>query len=197
MNTSYLTSVIRQFEYYKKLGEGAMEQLADEALFWQYNGASNSIAVIVNHLAGNMLSRFTDFLTTDGEKPWRNRDGEFENRFTSRAELLAYWDQGWQRLLETLNGIREDQLEDIVYIRNEEHTITEALNRQLAHYAYHIGQIVYIARMVRGEGWKSLSIPRHRSEEYNTRKFGLERGIRHFTENVQALDTPSEADGED
>ena len=174
-----------------------MEQLPDEALFWQFNEESNSIATIVNHLAGNMLSRFTDFMTTDGEKPWRNRDAEFENRFTSRPEVLAYWDQGWQCLLDALHGIREDQLENIVYIRNEGHTVTEALNRQLAHYAYHIGQIVYIARMARGEGWKSLSIPRHRSAEYNTRKFSHEKGIRHFTENVQALDTPSETDGED
>lgn len=184
METSYLSSVIRQFEYYKKLGEGAIGQLPDEALAWQFNPESNSVAVIVNHLAGNMLSRFTDFLTTDGEKPWRNRDAEFDETFANRQELLAYWDRGWLCLFDALGGVGRGQLEDLVYIRNEGHTVTEALNRQLAHYAYHVGQIVYIARMVRGESWESLSIPRNRSGEYNARKFGLEKGVRHFTEDA-------------
>src|SRR5690606_2813667 len=139
MKTSYLTSVIRQFEYYKMLGEKAMAQLPDDALFWQYNKESNSIAVIVNHIGGNMLSRFTDFLTADGEKPWRNRDAEFENNFSDRKELLDYWNKGWNCLLDTLGNLKEEQLETIVYIRNDGHTVVEAINRQLAHYPYHIG----------------------------------------------------------
>lgn len=184
MKTSYLSSVLKQFEYYKMLGEKAMEQLPEKGLFWRYNKESNSIAGIVNHLAGNMLSRFTDFLTTDGEKPWRNRDAEFENRFNNREELLAYWDKGWQCLLETVTNLTEEQLESIVYIRNDGHTVTEAINRQLAHYPYHIGQIVYIAKMAVDAQWISLSIPRNRSTDYNERKFSQEKSRRHFTDDL-------------
>ncbi|MDT0644814.1 DUF1572 domain-containing protein [Zunongwangia sp. F363] len=184
MKTSYLTSAVKQFEYYKMLGEKAMAQLPDDALFWQYNGESNSIAVIVKHLAGNMLSRFTDFLTADGEKGWRNRDAEFVNNFTNREELLNYWNKGWECLFTTLANLQEEQLEDLVYIRNEGHTIVEALNRQLAHYPYHIGQIIYIAKMVRDDKWESLSIPRNKSNDYNNRKFAGEKTKRHFTDNV-------------
>jgi hypothetical protein len=184
MSTSYLSSVIKQFEYYKKLGEKAMEQLPDEKLFWQYNSESNSIAVIVNHIVGNMLSRFTDFLTTDGEKPWRNRDAEFENRPTNREELLAHWNKGWQCLMDALHALTEEQLESIVYIRNDGHTVTEAINRQLAHYPYHIGQIIYIAKMVADEQWNSLSIPRNKSSDYNERKFTQEKSKRHFTDDL-------------
>ena len=129
METSYLTSVKKQFEYYKLLGEKAMEQLPDEALFWQYNEESNSIAIIVNHIGGNMLSRFTDFLTTDGEKPWRNRDAEFEKSFNSREELMAHWNKGWDSLMKTLENLTADQLEEIIYIRNDGHTVVEAINR--------------------------------------------------------------------
>jgi hypothetical protein len=170
MKTSYLSSIIKQFEYYKLLGERAMAQLPDDALFWQYNKESNSIAVIVNHIAGNMLSRFTDFLTTDGEKPWRNRDAEFESNFSDRKALLDYWNRGWICLLTTLGNLTEEQLEDIVYIRNEGHTVVEAINRQLAHYAYHIGQLVYIAKMAVHKEWQSLSIPRSKSNDYNAIK---------------------------
>jgi hypothetical protein len=184
MNSSYLSSAIKQFEYYKMLGEKAMAQVPEKALFWQYNQESNSIAVIVNHIVGNMLSRFTDFLETDGEKPWRNRDAEFQNNFSNREELLAYWNKGWIRLLETLNSISEEQLENIVYIRNDGHTVTEAINRQLAHYPYHIGQIVYIAKMVMDEQWRSLSIARNKSGDYNERKFTQEKERRHFTDDV-------------
>ena len=184
MGTSYLSSVIKQFEYYKMLGEKAMEQLPDETLFWQYNNESNSIAVIVNHIGGNMLSRFTDFLTTDGEKPWRNRDAEFEKAFSSREELMAHWNKGWDCLLKTLGSLKEENLEDIVYIRNDGHTVVEAINRQLAHYPYHIGQIVYIAKMALNEKWNSLSIPRNKSNDYNTRKFTQEKNRRHFTDDL-------------
>ncbi|GAA4786883.1 DUF1572 domain-containing protein [Olivibacter ginsenosidimutans] len=183
MNT-YLESLIKQFNYYKMLGEKAMDQVPEEKLSWQYNENSNSIAIIVNHLVGNMLSRFTDFLTADGEKPWRNRDTEFEESLSGRTELMAHWHKGWQCLLTTVEQLTADQLQAIVYIRNDGHTVIEALNRQLAHYAYHIGQIVYIAKMVRDNDWQSLSIPRHKSSNYNTRKFAQEKGKRHFTDDL-------------
>ena len=183
MKNTYLSSVIKQLEYYKMLGEKAMAQLPEEALFWQYNPESNSVAIIVSHLAGNMLSRFTDFLTTDGEKPWRNRDAEFENGFSNREEVLACWNKGWQCLLDAVQGLTEAQLKQVVYIRNEGHTVMEALNRQLAHYPYHIGQIIYIAKMVKDADWQSLSIPRNMSSAYNERKFSQEKGVRHFTQN--------------
>ena len=171
MDTSYLASVSKQFAYYKMLGEKAMSQVPDKALFWQYNEESNSIAVIVNHICGNMLSRFTDFLTTDGEKSWRNRDAEFENLFTSREAMMEHWNNGWDLLQATLVGLDEEKLENVVYIRNERHTVTEAINRQLAHYPYHIGQIVFIAKMAANKNWESLSIPKNKSGEFNRQKF--------------------------
>jgi hypothetical protein len=184
MATSYLSSVTKQFEYYKMLGEKAMDQLPDEALFWRFNEESNSIAVIVSHIVGNMLSRFTDFLTTDGEKPWRDRDAEFEGYLSNRQELLAYWNKGWDCLLNTLRNLKEEELELIVYIRNDGHTVTEALNRQLAHYSYHIGQIVYIAKVATGGNWKSLSIPRNKSVDFNSKKFSQEKMKRHYTDDL-------------
>lgn len=171
MDRSYLDSVKKQFAYYKMLGEKAMLQIPDEALFWQYNEDSNSIAVIVNHICGNMLSRFTDFLTADGEKSWRNRDAEFENIFTTRNAMMERWDTGWNLLYATLADLDEEQLENVVFIRKEPHTVTEAINRQLAHYPYHIGQIVYIAKMAASKNWESLSIPKNKSGEYNRQKF--------------------------
>ncbi|WP_256006701.1 DUF1572 family protein [Pedobacter deserti] len=181
---SYLTSVIKQFEYYKLLGEKAMVQVPDEALFWQYNTESNSIAVIVQHLSGNMRSRFTDFLTSDGEKPWRNRDEEFEVTASTRQEVITLWYSGWKCLFDTLTHITQSELETIIYIRNDGHTVLEAINRQLAHYPYHIGQIIFIAKMVRDAEWESLSIPRNQSGAYNGRKFGQQKGQRHFTEDL-------------
>jgi hypothetical protein len=175
---------MKQFEYYKMLGEKAMAQLPDEMLFRSGGPGSNSIAVIVNHIAGNMLSRFTDFLTADGEKPWRNRDAEFESILCNRNALLAYWNKGWECLFNALHALSAEQLADIVYIRNDGHTVVEAINRQLAHYAYHIGQIVYCAKQAAGEKWESLSIPLHRSEAYNTRKFTQEKARRHFTDDL-------------
>lgn len=181
---SYLISVRKQYQYYKGLGEKAMNQLNEEQLFWQYNEESNSIAVLVNHIAGNMLSRFTDFLTSDGEKPWRNRDEEFVNRFKNKEELVAYWNKGWECLFQTMDQLANEDLERIVYIRNEGHTIVEALNRQLAHYPYHIGQMVFIAKMLKNGQWQTLSIDRNKSVEYNQGKFSQEKGRRHFTDNV-------------
>lgn len=181
---SYLNSVVKQFQYYRMLGEKAMEQLQEEQLFWQYNEESNSIAVLVNHITGNLLSRFTDFLTTDGEKPWRNRDAEFSNPFNSKEELISRWNKGWECLLQTLEQLTDTDLERVVYIRNDGHTVIEAINRQLAHYPYHIGQMVFIAKMLKNEDWQTLSIARNKSGDYNKRKFAQAKDIRHFTDDL-------------
>jgi hypothetical protein len=178
----YLESVIKQFEYYKKLGDQTFEQLNNEQLFWQYNDESNSIAMIVKHLWGNMRSRWIDFLTTDGEKEWRNRDDEFVNDISSKEELLAKWNEGWQCLFDAIKPLSEIDLHQIIYIRNQGHTVTEAINRQLAHYPYHIGQIVSIGKMLCNENWKSLSIPKGQSKTYNEDKFSQSKKKAHFTD---------------
>jgi hypothetical protein len=180
--TNYLESVKKQFLYYKTLGKKAMEQLEPEQLFISVNEDTNSIAVIVNHLVGNMLSRWTDFLITDGEKEWRNRDAEFEEILTTKPELLAHWEKGWQCLFDALNGLQPEQLNEIIYIRNEGHTVLEAINRQLAHYPYHIGQIVFYAKMIKKTEWQSLSIPKNNSNNYNADKFSKEKSIKNFTD---------------
>src|SRR4051812_8617075 len=180
MTTGYLDDVKKQFAYYKSLGEKTFAQVPDEGLFWQYNEESNSIATIVKHLWGNMLSRWTDFLTTDGEKEWRNRDAEFENDINSRQALLEKWNEGWNCLFNAINALKEEDLNKIIYIRNQGHTVMEAINRQLAHYPYHVGQIVYISKMVCGAGWNSLSIPKGNSKIYNSEKFSQPPHIEHF-----------------
>jgi len=169
---SYLTSVKKEFLRYKSLGDKAMAQVPDEALHWQYNEESNSIATTVKHIWGNMLSRWTNFLTEDGEKEWRQRDQEFEEDKATRAEVLARWEEGWACLFTALDSLREEDLSRTVYIRAEGHTVMEAINRQLAHYPYHVGQIVYLARMQAGDKWTSLSIARNKSNEFNREKFG-------------------------
>ncbi len=161
---NYLESAKKQFEYYKSLGEKTFAQLNDEQLFWQYNPESNSVATIVKHLWGNMHSRWTDFLTTDGEKEWRQRDAEFENEITSRSEMMDKWNEGWKCFFSALDGLSENDLTKEVFIRKEKHSVVEAINRQLAHYPYHIGQIVYIGKMMCNEKWNSLSIPRKRPQ---------------------------------
>jgi hypothetical protein len=171
MTNEYLNSCKKQFEQYKMLGEKTFSQLTDEQLFWKYNEESNSIATIVKHLWGNMLSRWTDFLTTDGEKEWRKRDAEFENDITTREELLQKWEEGWQCLFSALNALTVENLKKKVLIRGEEHTVMEAINRQLTHYSYHIGQIVFIGKMVLDENWKSLSIPKGASKTFNDKMF--------------------------
>jgi hypothetical protein len=181
MNNNFLESAIKQFEYYKSLGEKTFSQLNDDKLFWQYNTESNSIAIIVNHLWGNMLSRWTDFLTTDGEKDWRNRDAEFENNFTNKEELLVKWNEGWQCLFNALNSLTEDDLTKLIYIRNQGQTVVEAINRQLCHYSYHVGQIVFIGKMICNEQWTSLSIPKGNSTVYNQDKFSKPKHQEHFT----------------
>lgn len=167
----YLPSVIKRFEYYKTLAEQTFGQVNDEGLFWQYNEESNSIALIVQHLAGNMLSRWTDFLTSDGEKDWRNRDAEFEKVLTTRAELLEQWNKGWGCLFNALSSIGDGDWQKEVYIRDEKHTVVDAINRQLSHYPYHVGQIVFIGKMITGADWHSLSIPKGESGSFNSEKF--------------------------
>lgn len=181
-NQSYLSSVKKQFLYYKKLGENAIEQLEPAQLFVVVKEDSNSIATIIKHISGNMLSRWTDFLTTDGEKDWRNRDAEFENDLQSKEEVMKVWDNGWNCFLNTLENLKPDQLSDIIYIRNEGHTVIEAINRQLAHYPYHIGQIIFCAKQLKHKSWDSLSIPKNKSENYNAEKFAKEKEIKNFTQ---------------
>jgi hypothetical protein len=177
----FLTSAKAQFEYYKMLGEKTFAQMPDEMLFWQYNAESNSIATIVKHLTGNMLSRWTEFLTTDGEKVWRNREAEFENDINTKAELMNVWQKGWKCLFEALDSLSEKDLNTIIYIRNQGHSVMEAINRQLAHYPYHVGQIVFIGKMVANQNWNSLSIPRGNSSDYNAEKFSKPKRNEHFT----------------
>lgn len=182
MDTNYIVSCIKQFEYYKMLGDKTFDQLTEEQLFWRYNGESNSIGIIVKHLWGNMLSRWTDFLTSDGEKEWRNRDAEFEGDFKTREELLIKWNEGWTCLFRSLSILKQEDLTKIIYIRNQGHTVTEAINRQLAHYPYHIGQIVFIGKMLCDGNWTSLSIPKGNSTQYNAERFSKEKSRGHFTD---------------
>jgi hypothetical protein len=179
---SYLESVKKQFLYYKTLGEKAIDQLEPEQLFVSINDETNSIATIVKHLSGNMLSRWTDFLTSDGEKEWRNRDAEFEDTIKTKEELLVLWEKGWNCFFDALNALQTEQLSTIIYIRNEGHTVIEAINRQLAHYPYHIGQIVFYAKILKKSEWTSLSIPKNKSNTYNSEKFSKEKSIRNFTD---------------
>lgn len=185
MQPTYLEGVIKLFGYYKSLGDKTFDQLNNEDIQWQYNAESNSIAMVVKHIWGNMLSRWTDFLTTDGEKPWRERDAEFENDITTKAEMLEKWEAGWKCLFDALNNLNESDLDKIVFIRNEGHAAQDAINRQLAHYPYHVGQIVYIAKMLRDEQWTSLSIPRNKSKEFNTEKFAKDKEQKHFTDGMK------------
>src|SRR5687767_4430694 len=143
---NFLSSSKKLFQYYKDLGEKAIAQIDDTHINWKPNEASNSIALIVHHLTGNMLSRFTDFLTSDGEKPWRNREAEFEEGYKTKTEMMAAWHKGWDQLFATIDSLTEADLDRIVYIRNEGQTVADALQRQLAHYPHHVGQIVYIAK---------------------------------------------------
>jgi uncharacterized protein DUF1572 len=170
LEDDYIRSAIKQFTQYRLLGEKAIGQVPEEKMNWQYNPETNSIAVLVKHLSGNMHSRFTDFFTSDGEKEWRNRDAEFENENLSANELMTRWDKGWNCLFSLLTQLSAEDLSVKVLIRNEEHTVMEAINRQLTHYAYHVGQIVFVAKMIKDDKWKTLSIPRGASKEFNTKK---------------------------
>ncbi|TGV03320.1 DinB family protein [Flavivirga rizhaonensis] len=181
---SYLKSIIKQFEYYKSLGDKTFNQLSFEELQKEFTEDSNSIAIVVKHIVGNMLSRWTNFLTEDGEKEWRHRDQEFEDTYTSKNDLTKAWDQGWKCLFDAITPLSENDLERIIYIRNQGHTVVEAINRQLAHYSYHTGQIVFLGKLVKGKNWQSLSIPKGDSSKYNKEKFSKEKGRRHFTDDL-------------
>jgi Protein of unknown function (DUF1572) len=164
---SYLKDALDLFRYYKNLGERAMAQCGDTMLFQTLDPESNSIAIVVKHMAGNMRSRWTDFLTTDGEKPDRNRDSEFEAPATTRAELMVQWNAGWNCVFAALEPLADSNLEKTVFIRGEAHSVMQAINRQIAHYSYHVGQIVFLARHFGRESWKSLSVPRKQSAAFN------------------------------
>ena len=173
MNQSFLHNAHKQFLSYKNLGELTISKLSDEQLHLEINKGVNSIVIIIQHLSGNMLSRFTDFLTTDGEKPWRMRDKEFETNQYSRKDLMEIWNSGWDCLLNTINNLNDADLSKEIFIRNEGHTVQEAFMRQLCHYSYHIGQIVMIGKICLGENWKSLSIPPGKSDAFNKEKFSF------------------------
>ena len=184
MENSYVSSIIKQCNYYKLIGERTFDQLTNDELHKEFANDSNSIAIIVKHMVGNMLSRFTNFLTEDGKKPWRHRDQEFIDTLTTREQLLDAWNNGWDITVKAIAPLEPKNLEDIVYIRNQGHTVTEALNRQLAHYAYHTGQIVLLGKIIKGQNWTTLSIPKGKTDEYNKEKFSKEKGRRHFTEDL-------------
>ena len=167
--TSYTQDSLSLFRYYKSLGEAAMAQCSDKALFTVLDPESNSIAIIVKQLVGNMRSRWTSFLTTDGEKPDRNRDSEFEAPAETRVELLEMWEAGWRCLFEAIEPLTDADLAKTITIRTEPHSVMQAISRQLAHYSYHLGQIVFLARYHCGDQWKTLSVPKKKSAEFNTK----------------------------
>ena len=165
---NYFEDAVKALRAYKKLAEKAIAQLNDEEFFVTLDEESNSVAVVMKHMAGNMFSRWTDFLTSDGEKPNRNRDMEFViEPQTTKDDVIDYWERGWKCVFDALEPLRLEDFEQTVAIRGEEHTIVEAINRQLMHYAYHVGQIVFLAKHFRSAEWKSLSVPRNRSAEFN------------------------------
>ena len=172
----YLDEARRQFRGHKRLAESAMAQLNDEDLFITLDPEANSVAIIVKHLAGNMRSRFVDFLTSDGEKPDRNRDQEFElSGQTTRAHVMRCWEEGWAHVFNAVDSLKPEDLSRTVFIRAEPHSVLQAINRQIAHYAYHCGQIVFLAKHLRSTEWKSLSVPRGQSDEFNRRMLEKQR----------------------
>jgi hypothetical protein len=185
VNQNFLQSIIKLFGYYKSLGDKTFDQLTNEELQWRPNEASNSIALIVHHLSGNMLSRWTDFLTSDGEKPWRDREAEFEMGYNDKQSMVDAWNKGWSCLFATLEGLKEEDLEKIIYIRNEGQTVVEAIHRQLAHYSSHVGQIMFIGKQIKGDDWKSLSISKGGTKEFNADKFNKPQERKHFTEGLK------------
>ncbi|MEM7656118.1 MAG: DUF1572 family protein [Bacteroidota bacterium] len=182
MINDFLSTTHKQFVYYKSLGDKTFQQLTDEQLFWRPDEEANSVTVIVKHMWGNMLSRWTDFLTSDGEKEWRQREAEFEADIQSREEMLEKWEAGWTCVFDALATVKEDNFDTVIYIRNQGHTMIQAVLRQLSHYAYHVGQIVWLGRMLAGKDWDSLSIPRGGSAAFNAGKFAQPKRMEHFSE---------------
>lgn len=167
LSNEFLPAIIKRFKTYKDLGDKTFEQLEEKDFFYTPSPESNSIAIIIQHIYGNALSRFTNFLTEDGEKDWRNRDAEFEEMDISKQDLLSFWEAGWRQVFLTLDSLIEEDLTKTIYIRTEPLIVFDALLRQLAHYPYHVGQIVYIGRLLKGDQWNSLSIPKNKSNEFN------------------------------
>ncbi|MFZ1322801.1 MAG: DUF1572 family protein [Ignavibacteria bacterium] len=169
----YLENIRSEFRKLKSLGDNSFSQIRDEEFFLSPDEESNSIAIIIRHMSGNMLSRWTDFLTTDGEKKFRNRDEEFEKLFyTDKDDIILRWENGWDCVFNAVDALKEEDLLKEIKIRNEPHSVIEAINRQLSHYSYHIGQIIYIAKQIRNKNWNPLSIPRGKSDEFN-KKMGM------------------------
>lgn len=168
IETIFLQSALKRLRYYKELGDQTLSVLSTADLHMAPNEESNSIAVIVQHMSGNMLSRWTDFLTSDGEKEWRNRDREFEIKDMPKEAIVEIWNKGWDCCLDAIGSLTAEDLSKTIYIRSEALIVVDAINRQLAHYPYHVGQIIYIAKMIRNQDWKSLSIPRQQSDAFNS-----------------------------
>ncbi len=177
---NYLDNVKKLFRYYKHLGDQSLSVLKDEEIHIRFEEHSNNCAIIAKHIAGNMLSRWTDFLNSDGEKEWRNRETEFEDQFKSKDELLSYWEKGWHCVFNAIDPLQAADLDKIAYIRNEGHSVLEAINRQLAHYSYHIGQLVMLSKAIKGKDWESLSIPKGESQSFNQGKFNKDRSRKNF-----------------
>lgn len=171
MNPEDIKEIRKRFDDYRTLADKTILILSQDELNLKASEESNSIAMLMRHITGNLLSRFTNFFTEDGEKPWRNRDSEFEGGVYNRHQLISEWDKAWNVLFDVLDSIDDENIKKQVVIRNEKHTVSDALYRQLAHYAYHVGQIVFIGKMIKDKDWQSLSIPKNKSEEYNREKF--------------------------
>ena len=167
LGNEFLQSVIKRLNYYKELGDKTFEQLNDADFYFTPNAESNSIALIIQHMAGNMLSRWTDFLTSDGEKDWRNRDTEFEEQNLTKQQLVDWWQKGWACLLNSLQSLTPDDLLKTIYIRSEGLLVIDAINRQMAHYPYHVGQIIYVAKIIKNEDWHNLSIAKGHPDQFN------------------------------
>jgi Protein of unknown function (DUF1572) len=167
IETIFLQSAIKRLSYYKDLGDKTFAQLTDADFYYQPNEVSNSIAIIIQHMAGNMLSRWTNFLTTDGEKDWRNRDTEFEVQQLSKQQLIALWQKGWNCCLDALHALKEEDLLKTIYIRSEGLLVLDAINRQLAHYPHHVGQIIYVGKIITNNNWQNLSIAKGQSTQFN------------------------------
>ncbi|WP_228851892.1 DUF1572 family protein [Aegicerativicinus sediminis] len=182
MEQNFLESTLKLFEYYKSLGDKTFEQLNDDELLFSPNNYSNNIAIIVRHLSGNMKSRWTNFLAEDGEKVWREREKEFSDPFACKEDILRDWENGWKCLFDALHQLTSEDINKTIFIRNQGHTVMDAILRQLAHYSSHVGQIVYLGTIIKGDKWKSLSIPKGGSNAFNEAHFSKPKETKHFTE---------------
>ena len=181
----FISSAVKRLSYYKELGDKTLALLSEAELHFKPNESSNSIAVIIQHVSGNMLSRWTDFLTSDGEKSWRNREAEFDEAYPDKQSMMGAWENGWSCLFNALKTVKPEDLSKIIYIRNEGQSVLEAIQRQLAHYPHHVGQILYQAKVIKGNEFKSLSIPKGNSEAFNKEKFEQEKSRKHFTDGLR------------